>query len=81
MSKKVKFEVLKSQDLTPFQDTTVGQVYEGTLYKTGEAVEDVEADGNTGFVFPEPVLAFVDDLGDICWASIQDRADYFKIIK
>lgn len=75
MSKQIKFRVLIQEDLTPFQDMTVGKVYDGVLYAVGEETP-------YGFTVDEgPMIEAVDDADDDIDFDADFRAAYFEYVE
>lgn len=69
MAKSVKLRILKQEDRTPFQDVTVGKVYDATRLEEGDPMPvdnpllaalfgDVKLDKD------DEGYSFVDDVGD-----------------
>lgn len=68
MAKSVKLRILKQEDRTPFQDVTVGKVYDATRLEEGDTLPApgplFELFGSVKLDKDDEGYSFVDDVGD-----------------
>lgn len=82
MSEAIKIRILKTKSESPFQDVTVGQIYDATTIEAGDEIADPSPLGQMlGLVgeADEAGVSFTDDVGDVCHAKLANQEGvYFE---